>query len=485
MKELVKLIGGYGAIKDNNVALTMGTESISYKKLYAFIRKWAKLFKKKNISEGTKVLVKIEQKLVFIEIWLAIWEIGAVPIPVDSNINERELMCIIDSASPEWIITDEEKKGKIRKCLDRIRLTEDVWGMRIGDKEELLNTAFIVYTSGTTGKPKCVKYDNDATYATLESLIEAYNLTSKDIALTPLTPSLPATLFTIVLPILSSGGTLILEDKPIPGKILKDIYNEKVTIFFAVPYMYKLLLEAGKIRDYKKGDCLRRCLSTSAYLSPETFYEFYLLTGQYIRSIFCTSEVMYITYHYEDDMSKMMKSVGKPQKGINIKIVDEKGKELGTQEKGEILVSGTHTSSGYLGKDELWNEIYVKGWVHTGDLGYLDSEGYLYITGRIHNTINVGGYLVSPEEVEEILVSSKSVKEALVVGEEDELTGERVVAYLVINNNYNSDMLLKYCKERLLDYKVPTEIVIVNELPKGRYGKVRRRLKKFGTNKIV
>ena len=112
MKELVKLIGGYGAIKDNNVALTMGTESISYKKLYAFIRKWAKLFKKKNISEGTKVLVKIEQKLVFIEIWLAIWEIGAVPIPVDSNINERELMCIIDSASPEWIITDEEKQGK-------------------------------------------------------------------------------------------------------------------------------------------------------------------------------------------------------------------------------------------------------------------------------------------------------------------------------------------------------------------------------------
>lgn len=462
--------------------LIITDKEFSFQEIKLHIEKWADMFSQLGMQEGDRVVISTDDRLYFIVTWLALWKINAIPIPIEPSSGAAEIGRAIESGKPQWICSENPiHLDGMPEGFERCSFSlEPEWVVgKISENNKIAsmeNSAFYCYTSGTTGTPKCVMYDIDATIAIIDSLIDAFKLTNKDVFMTPLPPSLPSVIFTAFLPALASGATLVVLDEPIPSRTLKVMKNTNTTVFFAVPYFYKLMIEAMKIRNVSHFDALRLCVATSAYLDEKTFSDFYDLTGIPIRSIFCSSEAFYCTFNPKDNMEKLKKSVGYPLKGVQLKIGDKAGQEVEPLREGEILISGTHKSSGYFCRAELEKKVYIDGWVHTGDLGYMDKDGYLYITGRISDTINVGGYLVNPLEVESILNSYPGISESVIVGEKDEEIGEIVVAKVVLKDGAQLDEndVIRYCKEMLLPFKIPNRIEVIDAVPKSRYGKIRR-----------
>ncbi|BCJ94854.1 long-chain-fatty-acid--CoA ligase [Anaerocolumna cellulosilytica] len=464
----------------DKTAIVISSEKITYKDLNSRINKWTDFLLSIGVKKGERFIISTDHKYDFIALWLSLWKIGAVPIPLEPSSNNAELERALEAGKPHWLCSENKKHAELlsEANMHKYELHPD-WIIAAIVSEEIIdsipNSAFYAYTSGTSGAPKCVMYDNDATVAILESLIEAFHLTEKDVLLTPMSPSLPSVIFTAILPALSAGSTLVLLNEPLPSRTIKALNETKTTVLFCVPYFYKLLVEAMQVRNTKL-EHLRLCVSTSAYLDKKTFSNFYELTNIPIRSIFCSSEAFYCTFNPYDDLNKLSESVGIPLKGVSIRIVDKEGNNTDNLQEGEILVSGTHKSKGYFCRPELEEKVYKDGWIHTGDLGYLDEDGYLYITGRLSNTVNIAGHLVNPQEVETVLTSYPGVYEAVMLGEKDEIYGERILAKIVLKPGaeVKIDDIVKYCKTMLLPHKIPSKIEIVESLPKSRYGKIRR-----------
>ncbi len=467
---------------DNKIALRLSDQNLTYRQLADRIDVWIKYFKGIGVESGDRIMLVTDHRLDCIAIWLSLWKLDCVPVPLEPTVSPSELGRALESSKAHWILSENCKHNELLSSkVERFKLElHPEWVVaRLNFGENIKSSresSFYIYTSGTTGTPKCVMYDHKAVMATIDSLFEAYHLKSSDVVLTPLTPSLPATMFTAILPTLVKGGTLVLLDEPVPGRVLKLIASTKATILFAVPYFYNLLVDSIRIRGFTDWHSLRLCLSTSAFLTKKTFEEFYSLSGIPIRSIFCTSEAMYCTFNSSNNYETLKESVGQPQKGVKIRIIDNENNDLPIGQEGQIIVSGTHLSTGYFCRPKLEREVYRNGWVYTGDLGCFDQEGNLYIKGRLSETINVGGYLVNPQEVEEILIEYPGVLEAMITAEDDDMIGEIVVAKIVSKQgeNIKANNLIEYCKERLYHYKVPNKIDIVKELPKSRYGKIRR-----------
>ena len=167
-------------------------------------------------------------------------------------------------------------------------------------------------------------------------------------------------------------------------------------------------------------------------------------------------------------------SVGKSIPNVEVIIVDDCGEQCEPYVSGEICVRGENIMKGYYKHPDLTKEVIINGWLHTGDIGYMDNEGFIYLNGRIKNIIVTGGINIYPEEVEEILLSYNGVQDVCVFGEEDEILGEIPVAKIVINRRIDCRELKKYCLERLSDYKVPVRFEVVDELSKTYNGKIIR-----------
>lgn len=462
-------------------ALILDQKEVTYKKMREREIEWKQFFQKLEIGLGERVVIITDDRYDFVPVWFALWSIEAVPVPLEPTVSSAELERAIQAAKPHWIFTENREHVEVLERLGEIISVSPLmeWsGAKLEDSgvKSPEKSAFFVYTSGTTGTPKCVMYDFDATTATVNSLKKAYQMTSEDIVLTPLTPSLPATFFTVILPTFLCGGTLILPSQPIPGVVLKLLYAYQATILFAVPYFYSLLIEAIKIRGMGENN-LRLCLSTSAFMPAKVFVEFYNITKLPVKSIYCTSEAMYCTFNTADNFEVQKESVGTVQEGVKIKIVDSDIIEVKPGMEGQILISGTHMSIGYFERKELQKQVFRNGWVHTGDLGYMNEKGELYITGRLSETINVSGYLVNPQEVEQVIMMFNNIREVMITAEKKELSGEIVVAKVILQEPQellDKAALIDYCKQQLFHYKIPARIDIVEELPKSRYGKIRR-----------
>jgi len=172
-------------------------------------------------------------------------------------------------------------------------------------------------------------------------------------------------------------------------------------------------------------------------------------------------------------------SIGKPIWGVEVKVVGEDGRALppGAENVGEILIRGHNVMKGYYNRPEATAEALRDGWLHTGDLGHSDEDGYLYIVDRLKDLVIRGGYNVYPREVEEVLYEHPDVVEAAVVGKPDERLGEEVVAYVALRPGASAtpDDITVYCRERLAAYKYPRDIRLVDALPKGPTGKILKR----------
>jgi long-chain acyl-CoA synthetase len=271
------------------------------------------------------------------------------------------------------------------------------------------------------------------------------------------------------------GTTMVLVPRFEPGAVIDAIEGHGATIFPGVPTMYVALLNAAA--EERDLTSLRVGVSGGAAIPGEVIRAFEKrFPGTVILEGYGLSETASTaTFNISADQRKVL-SVGKPVWGVQIRVVDTDDKPLppGPDHVGEIVIRGHNVLKGYYKNPEATAEAMRGGWFHTGDLGYADEDGYLFIVDRKKDLVIRGGYNVYPREVEEVLYGHPAVAEAAVIGRPDETFGEEVVAVVSLTPGRQAtpEELTAFCKERMAAYKYPREIRVLQELPKGPTGKI-------------
>jgi long-chain acyl-CoA synthetase len=481
-RSLPEIIDSVSLTESRRTAIECDSEKITYGELAESVERWAAEMGSAGVRSGDTLLVRVAGSIDFISVWLALWRCGCIPVPIEPSTNDVELLCVAESARCTICIVSslDRETESVFAGVHPSSVCPQVMYAKLKSKGYFAgngDTALYFYTSGTTGLPKCVAFDHAAMRENVMSLSCRIGLSADDVFFTPLAPMLPASIATAVLPSLATGSTLVMTKSPLPGKLLKLLTQKSVSVFFAVPFMYDLLLSAMSVRGAIAWGGVRLCLSSSAFMEEEIWTRFYAETNLPIRSIYCSSEAGAITHNDASDTGRMRNSVGSALPGVKLKIIDGMGRGVKTGETGEIVVGGTHLASGYLNEPDLENEVFIGDWVKTGDIGAIDEDGYLFLSGRISETINVSGHLVNPREVENVISGLEGISDVLVFGKKSEHLGETIVARVVVGEHgpeISIDRILDYCNKHLNHYKIPRQIEFVERLATGRYGKKRR-----------
>jgi long-chain acyl-CoA synthetase len=276
---------------------------------------------------------------------------------------------------------------------------------------------------------------------------------------------------------IGSGARLVMLKNPNPFVLrrqtaLKLLEKEKVTIFPCVPFIFDHLIESSSSADLSR---IRVCYSAAAALSQETADGFMAKYGIPIRDHYGCTEVGAMTLDLDPVPRQHGRSVGKALPGVKIRILDDDGRELGPNQRGEVVVGSRAMTRGYIGMEELNKEAFRGGAFHTGDIGCLDDEGRLFLLGRKKFIIDVAGHKVDPYEVEDALGEHERVLEAIAIGVPDPATGDNQIrVYVLAQQPLDEKELITFCRMRLANFKVPQSVAFVSEIPKNTLGKLIR-----------
>jgi long-chain acyl-CoA synthetase len=338
------------------------------------------------------------------------------------------------------------------------------------------DTAVILYTSGTTGKPKGAELTHDNLRRNVEVAVSLFEMGLDDtiFAGLPLFHSFGQTC--TMNAAIYGGATITLLPRFDPGKALEVIARDRCTVFEGVPTMYGALLHHPD-RDKADVSTLRVCASGGASMPVEVMRGFEEAFGCKILEGYGLSETSPVASFNHPDRERKPGSIGTPLAGVEFRLVDDDGADVGPGEIGEILIKGHNVMKGYWNQPEATAEAIKDGWFATGDMAKVDEDGYFFIVDRKKELIIRGGYNVYPREVEEVIYEHPDVREVAVVGVPHAELGEEVGAAIALKEGARADVeeLKAFVKEQVASYKYPRQIWLVDELPKGPTGKILKR----------
>jgi malonyl-CoA/methylmalonyl-CoA synthetase len=341
---------------------------------------------------------------------------------------------------------------------------------------DLSQTAVIIYTSGTTGRPKGAEITHGNLISNLEALYQAWGWQSNDILLHVLPIFHVHGLFVALHGALHAGATTLLMREFNAQKTLEMLSSGQATVFMAVPTIHKRLLDLPNAHQYNLSR-VRLITSGSDRLPDDLFTGFQKAFGYTLLERYGMTETgMNCSNPLRGE--RRIGSVGLPLPGVQVRIVNsETGETLPTGEIGDVQLRGPNVFKGYWQQPEKTAESFsADGWFKTGDLGYLEADGYLTLCGRSKDLIISGGLNIYPPEVERVLMEHPAVNSCAVIGCPDPEWGERVTAVVVRHQteSVSAEELIRFCREKLAPYKSPKSIVFQNDLPRNAMGKVQK-----------
>ena len=344
------------------------------------------------------------------------------------------------------------------------------------------DVAAVLYTGGTTGVPKGAMLSHEHTHFSAYSIAYYEKSTPNDLALCFLPFNhVFGQLHIMNSTILSSGCLLLLPSFDM-DKVLEVMKQGKITKFFSVPTVYIRLLSLPDLESYIGP--LRYCFSAGASMAMEVVKQWKARTGITIAESYGMTEAMPITFNHLHPEFHVVGSVGQACYGVEVQIRDISGTILESGQEGEICVRGRNVMNGYLNSPEATEATFWKsqkrhedGWLRTGDIGIMDEQGYVAIVDRLKDLIITGGENVFPREVEEALYTLPEVQECAVIGLPDKEWGERVAAFIIPKpgQTVDQDKIKASLKGRLSGFKIPKQVVVVDEFPKSQAGKILKR----------
>ncbi|GJM18286.1 MAG: long-chain-fatty-acid--CoA ligase [Phycisphaeraceae bacterium] len=438
----------------------------------------------RRLGAGGPVGIMVPTSGVFPAAALAAWILGRPIVPLNYLLSRDELQYIIDDADIKVVLT----VGPMLDHLGHEPHAEHV--VRIEDipmkglpplrwpkgapKDDL---ACLLYTSGTSGKPKGVELTHANLRANITQIAEWVHFTSDDVMLgvLPQFHSFGLTVLTLVP--LWCRMKVIFRARFVPNRIVADFAKHKPTVFIGIPSMYRAMLSVKKAKP-EDFTSLRYAVSGGEPLPDDVARQFTERFGVTIAEGFGMTECSPVTHWCRPDEFKPH-SVGKALPRVEQRVVDiESGQPVGPEAEGELRVRGPNIMRGYHKLPDVTAETFdADGFLRTGDMARIDADGHAYITGRIKEMLIVGGENVFPREIEEIVESHPSVAATGVVGLRDPVRGEVPVAFVQLEEDaeFDKQALLDVCREKLAGYKVPREIRVLDELPRSGTGKVLRR----------
>lgn len=336
------------------------------------------------------------------------------------------------------------------------------------------DTAVLIYTSGTTGKPKGAELTHFQMYIGCTVAGEVFGMRRDDVVLAVL-PFFHVFGLSAVLNLsIRYGASLSVVPRFEAGPVLDALEADRVTVLPGVPTMLQALMAEGTSR--RDLAALRVAVVGGASMPGDVMKAFEDMFAITVLEGYGLSETASIcTFNRSAEHRKIL-SIGLPQWGVEMRIVDEQDRPLapGPENVGEIVVRGHNVMKGYIGRPDETAQALRHGWLHTGDLGYVDEDGYYFVVDRIKDLIIRGGFNVYPREIEEVLYGHPDVAEVAVIGRPDERLGEEVAAAVALKPGgaVTAEELIEFAKERLAGYKYPREVRFLESLPKGATGKI-------------
>ena len=471
------------------LAIIQNSESYTYKDLLVASNNLAlSLLSKKDDLKEERIGFLIPPSFDYISLQWAIWKAGGVAVPFSIAATESEILHFLKDAKISVLVTNEKNIKSLRKLTDPLNI--NIKNIKnLGEKlKKCLPTisskrkAMILYTSGTTNKPKGVVSTHANIEAQICALIEAWEWTQEDfIPLFLPLHHIHGIINSLACPLWIGAKVEILGPFEIE-KIMVSVSKNKYSVFTAVPTIYFSLIDEmekmgdKKLHALKKGfQGMRLMMSGSAALAPEIHKKWTNLTGQILLERYGMTEVgMAISNPYEGE--RRPGSIGLPLPNVEIRLIDN-GKIIEEENTpGEIMIKGPQVFSGYWGKPVITKKSFKDGWFKSGDVAVLE-KGYFKILGR--NSVDIiksGAYKISALEIENILIKHPLIKECAVVGLEDKKWGEIVAVSVTIveKEDLSLEDLQKWSSDFLSDYKIPRKINIVSELPKNSMGKINK-----------
>jgi len=489
-------------------AVIYGSTRLSYAQVNGAANQVANGLKAAGIQKGDKVALSCLNIPYFPIVYFGILKAGATVVPLNVLLKRREIayhlkdsdakayFCFqgtpqlpmgeegwagfneVDSCESFWLITaDPAAPSPIEgvSTLGQMMATQKPTFETV--QTDALDTAVILYTSGTTGQPKGAELSHSNMVMNALSTRELMKHQNDDIEL-------------IVLPLFHSfgqtvqmnagflsGHTLVLLARFEPGAVFQALQDEEVTIFCGVPTMYWALLnspDADKFDLEKISSTLRLGVSGGASLPVEVIkgveerFNIPLLEG------YGLSETSPVASFGRLDKPRKPGSIGVPIWGVEMRVVDDDGKPVPMGERGEIIMRGHNVMKGYYNRPDETAEAFKGGWFHTGDVATVDEDGYFYIVDRIKDMIIRGGFNVYPREIEEILITHPAISLAAVVGVPDEESGEEIKAFVVLKADAQAtpDEIIAWSKAQMAAYKYPRFVEIRESLPMNATGKI-------------
>lgn len=466
MQELFKKIYQY---KDAIFYKNAGLE-ITYLTLYNTVMKWNQILLDMGAKENQRIIIVCDSPIHTLVALLTAFSLGDNAVLLENGKSKTEIELLYHKINAKFIITDSQE---FMCTINTLVLPEEMWCTSTS-KHELRTFSFdtslegcMIFTSGSTSEPKAVIRTFDAIVGHAKALSAAYHFTNDDTVLF-LVAFYHAYGLEHVMAAIYGGAAIETTNEFDYHAVLERIKEEQISTLIAVPFHYQMF---AKLNLSLRSKRLRLMLSAGAPLPEHINRKMDSMFGFPVTQIYGSSETAANTVNSKVRENKDYQTVGTSIAGVKIRIMDNEH-ELKRMQKGEICISSPYCAKGYIEK----TYTDYKGMVRTGDIGYLDEQGLLYIVGRIKNMINVAGKKVSPEEVEQVIRQFENVKDVRVEGIEDSNLGESIQAVIVTENgkNLNEQKLLYHCQEKLAHYKVPRKIRYVDALSFTTNGKLKR-----------
>lgn len=482
METLGKLALKSAEAYPEKVAVKDHSRSFLYKEFIVRAKALAAFFHNQGLKKGDRVGILMSNRLEHIELDIAVAMAGVVKVPLNYRLHPKEHLYMVEDAGLNIFIGDQQLIDAIGVVLPTVYIGEqyesiikEFSGQEY--KEEIFEDDLfaIMYTSGTTGNPKGVMLSHRNMIAGALSLAQVCEVDYSDIVghVAPLTHGSNFLSHVSWL----YGLTQVVYDKFEPEEFLDHLAKDKVSVLFLVPTMVNLMIQhpnfdASKLSTVKSINMagspiaaakLKDALDKAGNIFVETY-------GQ-VEAPMC------ITMMPRNEICNRLESCGRIGVFVDVKMIDEAHNEVANGEVGEIICKGSLVMQGYWNNEKATQETLKDGWLHTGDLGWRDDQGFVHIVDRKKDVIISGGVNIYPREVEEVLNLHAGVKETCVIGVPDDKWGENIVAFVVPNGKeeVTVEQLIELCKENLASFKKPKEVLIVNELPKSSYGKILKR----------
>lgn len=463
------------------IAVWYEGETYSYAQLCGFVDGFSSFLLERGVSRGDKVCVFLPNSLSLAVSVFSVARLGAACVPIDSACGTEEIRHCLEFSKPALIVTDESLAKTIAAVSGDIKTVSVTQDNFLGSapanpsRNSPSDKAIYLFSTGSTGKPKCVARSHGNMIALARNHTATINWDSGDRILFSIPISHTYGLGNFVSAV-SVGACCYFLSGFVRKEILEVLEKEQITIFPAVPFMLETLARSAKRGDYDFSR-LKHVISAGAPLAEETFFSFHATFGVYPRQLYGSSETGVMTINVAENIVEKRLSVGAPVENVVVRVVSETGNELPVGQTGEIIIKSPSMTDGYVDFPEETERVFVDGFYHTGDLGMFDSDGYLFIRGRKKLFINISGNKVDPFEVENLLMTHEGITEAAVIGVPGSGGREEVKAFIVAGGLTRRDVV-DFCRKKISDYKIPTKIEFVDTLPRSPAGKVlRERLK--------